>query len=171
MPENFKFQDDDTTVRTYLNTAERAKVGTWQSSSDFTFEFHEGHGTGYPIYIRPDGNTDKSNLPKFDTLNKTAASYRPKDAKQVSLAALANGNKLLKLSSKTQADIVAVIDGSWVSLALLASRRWTQTKAPADPLAAPTDRACTATANCTGRVPIVAGKSSKQMCPVCFKYQ
>jgi hypothetical protein len=163
----FSFKATDPIVTKYLNATERAAVALCQTSTEYEFEFHTGHDTGNPIYVRPDGNTDKKNLPKFDTKNKTAASYHARNTTSVSVNTLANGGKLASaLGSAAQLEIETLISASWASLALLATRFWTDTLAPAVVVAA-TDKACKAT-GCAGRVPIT---SSKSACDTCFAYQ
>ena len=163
----FSFQDNDPIVTKYLNATERAAVALWQTSAEYRFEFHTGHDTGNPIYIRPVGNSDKKNLPKFDTKNKTATSYHARNTTTVSVNTLANGGKLARaLGSAAQTEIETLIQTSWASLALLATRFWTNTPAPAIVVAA-TDKACKA-AGCAGRVPITSDKSA---CDTCFVYQ
>ena len=167
MPDTFHFQANDDLVQRYLNQTERGNVATWQQSDGWVFEFHTGHTTGSPIYVRPDGNTDKSNLPKFDTQNKTANDYS-------TCSKLANGGKLIQqtkkggLSKQDQAELENIIAQSWASLSLLAQRYWTRTPAP-QVVQQATTKPCTATPNCTGQVQIV--QSGKAPCSVCYKYQ
>lgn len=61
MPDNFTFTAGDAIVTRYLTGTEIGQIVTQQVSTEYTFEFHGGHTTGYPIYIRPNGNTDGSN--------------------------------------------------------------------------------------------------------------
>lgn len=72
MPDLFRLVATDPLVTKY---AAGATIVGPQTSTGFSFEFHGGHETGNPVYVRIAGNTDKSNVPKFDTLNKTAAKY------------------------------------------------------------------------------------------------
>lgn len=172
MPDNFTFQDASVFVRGYLNTAERARVGSWQTQDGYTFEFHGGHTTGYPIYFRPDDNDDDSNLPKIDTKNKQASDYygmaRGRSTGAVSVAAFANGDKLLReLSGAAQRDIEQIVTNSWASLQLLALRYHSRTPAPADPPAAATHKPCQQP-GCGGQVEIVA--SGKAPCDTCWTY-
>jgi hypothetical protein len=64
MKMNFCFQSNDVMVLDYLSGGETTAVKRWQKSLEYTFEFHFGHDTGNPVYIRPNHNTDTSNLPK-----------------------------------------------------------------------------------------------------------
>jgi hypothetical protein len=117
--DNFTFTAQDPLVTTYLTATEIKAVKYWQQSGAYELEFHDGHSIGRPIYVRPVGNTDRSNVPKLDTLNKSASDYP-------SVSSLANGMKLRKeLKNRDQADLEAVISKSWDSLALLAQRYWT----------------------------------------------
>ena len=155
-----------------MNAAERREVAVWQKVDTYTFEFHEGHGTGNPIYIRPNGNEDTKNLPKFDTLNKSPSHFYLGKGTAVKVVTFANGSKLTALPAPTQADIEAVVAGSWPSLQLMAQRRWDGEKAPADPVvkAAPKNKPCS-TPKCRGKVPVKAapqgGKVPKFPCPTC----
>jgi hypothetical protein len=93
-------------------------VTTWQTSDEFMFEFHPGHTTGYPIYIRPAGNTDSSNVPKIDTKNKFAYHY-------AAITDIANDGKLTSaLSNTAQTELLAIIQAEWASLVTLARRYW-----------------------------------------------
>ena len=178
---NFRFTAGDAVVVARLNRTERDAVTVWQQLDTYTFEFHDGHDTGNPIYFRAAGNKDKKNVPKIDTLNCTAASYhgthqgRPTGA--VSINAFRNGDKLAAaLNAASTQEIQNIVATSWNAIALLAQRFWTDTAPPltateiaaAAAAAAPTDKACTVP-NCAGRVPIVA--SGKAACSVCFKFQ
>jgi hypothetical protein len=64
---NYRFRHDDPIIVGHLRQPEIHDVTTWQVSDEYTLEFHPGHPTGYPIYIRPDNCGAKSNLPKIDT--------------------------------------------------------------------------------------------------------
>ena len=178
---NFRFTADDTTVIDNLNRTERDAVRVWQTLTTYTFEFHDGHDTGNPIYFRATGNAEKKNLPKIDTLNCTAASYYGtaggKSTGVVSVNAFRNGAKLAAaLNAASAQEIQNVVSTSWASIALLAQRYWTNTSPPqtadeiaaASALAAPADKACSVPL-CTGRVPVVG--SGKAACSVCFKFQ
>jgi len=115
---NYTFTEDDEVVIGNLKETERNGINTWQTSDDYTFEFHLGHGTGYPIYIRPEGNTDTSNLPKFDTKNKYAHNYS-------NIQSFANSGKLQnELSQKAQTDLLAVIRDNWDLLQTSSKRMW-----------------------------------------------
>ena len=114
----FQFKEDDALIRTKLNPTEIGAVKIWQVSDKYEFEFHTGHDTGFPLYIRPANNKDRSNLPKFDTLNKTGASY-------TQIEDLANGAKLKnELDSVARAEILNLLKNEWTTLSLLADRFW-----------------------------------------------
>lgn len=165
MADPFDFVNTDLIVTTYLTQGERANIAVWQVSGEYHFEFHNGHPTGRPIYIRPDGNTEGANIPKFDTLNRTAANYN-------AITKFANGTKLRDaLSNGAQAEILNIIANNWAVLSLLATRWWTNTipPPPVPVIAAPVNRACTM-ANCAGRVPIYAN-NGRAMCDTCFTWQ
>ncbi len=111
--ENFKFKSSDATFKKYTRASHRSGVKTWQKSSEYEFELHTGHATGSPVYVRPDGNTDTSNLPKFDTKSKSASDY-------ASITDFANKGKLQKeLSKSAQEDLLAVIKANWDVLAFI----------------------------------------------------
>jgi hypothetical protein len=119
----FEFKEDDPSIIEKLNEVERGAVQTWQTSDNYVFEFHTGHDTGYPLYIRPVNNRDKSNLPKFDTRNHTGDDYP-------SILDLANGQKLNNaLGNLDKTEILNLISTEWTTLALLAQRFWTNRNA------------------------------------------
>jgi hypothetical protein len=119
--ENFAWKSDDDLVSSYLSSGERSAVQRWQTSSDYVFEFHPGHPTGYPIYVRKVGNTEKSNLPKFDTKNCMASMYND-------INKFSNGAKLRRdLNNAAQTDLLAVVTTEWEALKLLAKRYWKST--------------------------------------------
>ena len=72
----WKFTANDPVVRRYMNATERAAVTGWQNDAlPISFEFHPGHATGEPLYIRVDGNDDNANVPKVDTKHASAANF------------------------------------------------------------------------------------------------
>lgn len=162
MADKFRFDGTDAIVTTYLTIAEIANVAYWQASYDYDFEFHTGHTTGNPIYIRITGNRDTSNVPKFDTLNKNASDY-------TAIANFANGEKLKRLTQQAQLDVLAVIANNWAILSSLANRYWiTGPPRVVAPVVVATTKVCNVP-GCGGQVPIV--RSGKAPCPVCSKYQ
>ncbi|MEL7468884.1 MAG: hypothetical protein AAFN27_10550 [Pseudomonadota bacterium] len=116
--ENWLWTADDEMVKMYLDGGERGAVTTWQASAEYVFEFHGGHTTGNPVYIRPTGNSDKANIPKVDTLNKYAHQY-------TSITDVANDGKLTgALSSGAQDEIVDIIQNEWYHFKLMITRFW-----------------------------------------------
>ncbi len=115
---NFKFQQNDPIIQAHLTGTEIGEVETWQESDGYDFEWHPGHPTGYPLYIRPYGCTVGQNLPKFDTKNHTAGDY-------TNITDLPNGQLLRRdLDNNDQNEILALIAGEWDKLATLARRMW-----------------------------------------------
>jgi hypothetical protein len=175
MPTNFNFLNSDATVKKYLDATERGLVTRWQEeTNDWTFEFHEGHTDGYPLYVRSATDDSGKNLPKMLTEGKTAASY-------ASLTSLANGGKLVsrdatgKLTNKAQKDLQAVITNSFPQLQLLAKRYWDETPvvttpaAPARAVARAAKSKNCSNPGCKGKVPVV--ESGKSPCNKCYRYQ
>lgn len=161
MPDLFEFKANDQLVTTYTTPQERQLVTRWQTTTGWKFEFHGGHTTGYPVYVRPDGNTDKSNLPKMDTLNKGPNDYRIIDR-------FANGNKLKQaLSNLQKTDLLAVVAASFGTLSLIAQRYHTGV-VPVIVVqnVQPVTKLCPA---CQGAMPFL-GKGIKSQCPGCYGY-
>jgi len=101
MPDTFRAVATDQLVIRYNRGN---LIALAQVSTNYVFEFHGGHETGNPVYVRVDGNKDSSNVPKFDTKNKTAASY-------TSYSKLANSGKLdqaKKDKDLTSADLTEI---------------------------------------------------------------
>jgi hypothetical protein len=164
----FRLERDDDIVHRFLNTAERGRVVQWQpANTDWSIELHGGHLTGEPFYIRLDGNDDRSNVPKVDTLGLTAAHYN-------GMGNIANYQKLRVDLSETQIDaLLLFIRQNWNTLSLIAHRYANRLTAPPDPpqpTAQPTTKKCT-TPRCTGTVPIYPNGGKKAACSVCYKYQ
>jgi len=174
MTVNFNFLNADPTVQLYLDATERGQVTYWQKETgDWTFEFHQGHTTAYPLYVRSATDYSNENLPKMVTEGKTAQNY-------ASLTSLANGGKLLNkqwkghLEAKAQKDLLAVISNNWTRLQAIAKRYWTN--APVMTAPAPTTtvaatnafKPCTST-GCGGQVPVVS--SGKAPCDTCYRFQ
>lgn len=115
---NFTFDRNDPIVRAHLTATEIGTVTHWQQNTEYMFEWHPGHGTGYPLYVRPRQNTTKSNLPKFDTLNHTGAEFR-------NITDLSNGNVLRRdLGNAAQQELLTLIQNEWDALSTLAERMW-----------------------------------------------
>lgn len=113
----FRFDAEDEIVVAYLAAGVRHNIARWQTNDEYNFEFHTGHLTGNPIYIRPDGNTDSANVPKFDTLNHQAGDY-------AEIKSFANFEKLGRLSTRAKTDILAIISQNWAALQTLARNYW-----------------------------------------------
>lgn len=121
MAVQFRFEADNPVVTGFITATLRGAITTWQTRDDYVFELHDGHLTGYPIYIRPDVCArDKSNIPKFDTLNKTAANY-------TTIKSFANDDKLDKLPLPSKTEVLAIIAANWVALTELAQNYWNGT--------------------------------------------
>jgi hypothetical protein len=67
--QNFRFNQNDPIIQYYLDPDDINAITHWQTLGGYTFEFHDMHTTGNPIYIRPDGNTSNSSMTKIDTKN------------------------------------------------------------------------------------------------------
>ncbi len=171
----WKLQANDQVVLRYLNTAERGRVTDWQEDNwPWNLEFHTGHDTGDPIYIRVDGNADNQNVPKIDTKTTNASDLA------TDLSAVKNYQKLAggkikgkpyaaSLTTGQQATLRVFLQTQLPHLKLIAKRFWNGEDPPPDqvaPVQAAT-RPCTATTGCAGQVPNTKGKN---MCPVCFKF-
>lgn len=124
---NFNFTANDAVVTALLTPAEIEECERWQTYLDaYTFEFHPLHQTGYPIYFRPDGNTDSSNIPKIDTKNIANGG-----TKYNLVTKIANPRKLTDALNQRQLDeILSIIKDSWDTLKIMAQRYWTKTDPP-----------------------------------------
>lgn len=171
MPDNFTFTAGDAIVTRYLTGTEIGQIVTQQVSTEYTFEFHGGHTTGYPIYIRPNGNTDGSNIPKIDTRNKAATDYN-------TIQKIANSGKLTaSLNQTTQTEILNIIRTDWLRLQNLANRYWTNSPVPVPvpvPVVVQSTIPCSFT-GCGGTVPLlldaITKKRKKAACDTCFTFQ
>jgi len=167
----WKFEANDAVVQARLSSGERGDVTRWQQDDGYVLEFHTGHDTGYPIYVRLAGEKGGSSAPKFDTRNKSVSDYYPKRTTAVSINKLSNGGKLSKLPSRSQRDIEAIIGTSWASLALIAQRYWNSESAPAEETAEVADLI---TCNkCHSKFPRPQATTSTGMvpCPKCGSQQ
>jgi hypothetical protein len=113
----FLWQEDDETVRAHLNQAERNQVPRWQQSTTYKFEFHNGHNTGEPIYVRRNNTVGGKNLTKFDTLNHDTG-------------VMVNDNKL---TVQQKSEVEAILRDSWAQLKLFAHRYHNSILAPPEP--------------------------------------
>lgn len=117
----FKFQEDDPVITGYIKGETLADVERWQTRDDYDFELHSGHLTGFPIYIRTVQYAHAtSNIPKFDTLNKSADDY-------TKISDFANADKLGSLPLPTKTEILALIAGNWEAFSELAQNYWNNT--------------------------------------------
>lgn len=114
---NYEFKAGDPMIIGHLRAPEIADINTWQVNTEYTLEFHQGHATGYPIYIRPNGCGDTSNIPKIDTRNKFATDYN-------TIGKIANSEKLGGLSNGAKTEILAIIANEWAVLQKLSQRIW-----------------------------------------------
>lgn len=161
MPDLFEFKANDPIVQRYLTPQERQLVTRWQTTTGWKFEFHGGHTTGYPVYVRPDGNTDKSNLPKMDTLNKGANDYRIIDR-------FANSGKLKQsLGNQQQTDLLAIVAAEFATLALISSRYHTGTVPQVQ--VQQVQQQTKICSSCQTAMPFY-GKGIKSQCPGCYAY-
>jgi len=169
----WKFTANDAVVQRYLNTAERNAVTAWQNANlPIRFEFHPGHTTGEPLYIRVDGNADNANVPKVDTKDASASDFAANLESLSNYQKLVGGNlkgkKVGALLSQGDATTLRVLlNTEFDNLQLIAHRYWNNEDPPADPTAPAATRPCTATTHCTGLVQNTKGKSC---CPVCYQY-
>lgn len=170
MPENFSYTKNDDVVRTWLSSDDRNQIGTEQALNTYTFEFHGGHTTGFPIYIRADGDTSTSNLPKFDTRNKSASDYN-------TINKFANSGKLNQyLNQHAKTEILNIVRNEWRRLQTLAANYWNNDR-PAQTIQVvegPGSLPCTH-GHCNGTVPLVINeftkKREKQKCDTCYTIQ
>ena len=164
--ENFKFAANDPVVIANLSTAEIADVDNWQTSTQYLMEFHEGHETGYPIYIRPVKGLKKteSNIPKANTKNVASGTYS-------SLAQLENGEKLTaNLKTDAQSDLLAILTNEWDTLVILARRYWTNEEPPVAQQARPDMKCTKCDARYTGDCNLgAANQFGKYTCKRCGK--
>ena len=125
--QNFKFQKDDPIIAYYLDQDDLDAVRFWQTRPGYTFEFHDLHTTGNPIYIRCDGNTDKTLITKFDTKNIANPATHYKDARNQNkpwIECIPNYDKISRLGTPTINEIVNIITNEWPRLQKLAARKW-----------------------------------------------
>ena len=126
----FRFDGEDPIVKGYLSQGRLNAVTTWQTTTEFSFEFHSGHLTGFPIYVRPATNRDTSNVPKMDTLNHQASDY-------ASIGSFANSEKLGVLSNAAKTNLLAIVAQNWAALQELARNYWQNS--PVSPDRSPED--------------------------------
>jgi hypothetical protein len=134
--QNFRFERNDPIVVYFLDEEDLDEIEHWQTENGYTFEFHEMHDIGNPIYIRPDGNTANSSMTKIDTKNiaNPALHYRSKaKPNQPWIENSANFNVISRLGAPRITEIVSIATHEWKYLQKLADRRWSGWKEPAPP--------------------------------------
>ncbi|MDR3773738.1 MAG: hypothetical protein P4L26_10350 [Terracidiphilus sp.] len=131
--QNFRFERNDPIVAYFLDEADLTAITHWQTQIGYTFEFHEMHDIGNPIYIRPDGNTSTSSMTKIDTKNipDPALHYKNKmNIKQPWIENIANYSVISKLGTAKINEIASIATHEWKYLQKLADRRWSGWKKP-----------------------------------------
>lgn len=131
--QNFKFERTDPIVAYFLDETDLAAIRHWQTRSGYTFEFHEMHDIGNPIYIRRDGNTDNSLITKIDTkkIPNPALHYTNKSNRnQPWIENIPNFSKISGLGAPTLTEIANIFTNEWTHLQKLADRRWSGWKRP-----------------------------------------
>jgi hypothetical protein len=131
--QNFRFEKTDPIVCYFLDEADLNAIQTWQTQDGYTFEFHEMHDIGNPIYIRPDANTSKSSMTKIDTkgIANPALHYKLKsDPSKPWIQNIANFAVISKLGQPRITEIVNICQNNWPYLQKLAMRRWTNWRKP-----------------------------------------
>ena len=176
----FKMVTTDPLIQTYLTVAERGQINPQQAGDTWDFEFHGGHETGTPFYIRPAGNKVTHNLSKFDThtLDDRPLTYSADN--------MVNSEHVEKMKGAAKTHLYAVVSGNWgllctvsrrfkrgdrngeIEQATLAAQAAAALLAAAAAAAAPTTKACKF-APCPGHVPIV--RDGKAACDTCWQYQ
>ena len=115
----FKLEVNDTMVAYYLAKKGQVALTRSQTCQDFDFEFHPMHTTGYPIYVRMEGNDDSASMTKFDTKNKSAPKLPVK--KDMSDGDFVNFDKVT-LSSTEKTNLQILIRDNWEFLKYMAKR-------------------------------------------------
>lgn len=180
MPTLFKMVSTDPVVQRYLTLAERGRINPAQLGDAWNFEFHGGHETGTPFYIRPRDCTVKSNLSKFDTHTRELVRL------EYAAGNLRNKEHVAAMGKADRDHLYAVLAGNWALLADL-SRRFVagdrngdleraqleaeeaeRRRQAAARAAAPTTKPC-GFPPCPGNVPLV--RSGKSACDTCWQYQ
>jgi hypothetical protein len=180
MPTRFKMIATDPLIQTYLTIAERGQINPQQAGDTWDFEFHGGHETGTPLYIRPNGNKATHNLTKFDThtIDGQPLAYNAGN--------IINPEHVDAMKSAARNHLYAVVAGNWgllrtvswrfkrgdrngeIEQANLAAQAAAALLAAAAAAAAPTTKACKFPP-CPGHVPIV--RQGKAPCDTCWQYQ
>jgi hypothetical protein len=134
--QNFHFQQHDPIVQYFLDPADIASITHWQAHGGYTFEFHEMHDIGNPIYIRPDGNTAKSSMTKIDTKNIANPALHYLDNKNKAkpwIQNIANFAVISKIGQAQIDEIASIMTHEWKFIQKLADRRWSGWKKTAPP--------------------------------------
>ena len=135
--QNFRFEKTDPIVVYFLDEEDLEAIKHWQTQTGYTFEFHEMHDIGNPIYIRPDGNTSTSSMTKIDTrkIPDPALHYQnKKNLKQPWIESIANFSVISKLGAPRLNEIVTIMTKEWKYIQKLCDRRWSGWKKPAPPM-------------------------------------
>jgi hypothetical protein len=131
--QNFRFERNDPIVAYYLDEIDLNAIRQWQTQAGYTFEFHEMHDTGNPIYIRPDGNTAGGSMTKIDTRNiaDPAVHYRTGNVTTPRwIENIPNFNVISRLGAPRIDEIRSIITNEWRYLQKLADRRWSGWRKP-----------------------------------------
>jgi hypothetical protein len=134
--QNFRFQRNDPVVTYYLDEADLNSIQHWQTQLGYTFEFHEMHDTGNPIYFRPDGNTANSSMAKIDTKNIPDPALHYKNARspnQAWIENIANFSVISRLGAPRINELASILSHEWRFIQKLADRRWSGWKKPTPP--------------------------------------
>ena len=134
--QNFRFQRHDPVVEYFLDEADLNAIRHWQTHGGYTFEFHEMHDIGNPIYIRPDGNTAKSSMTKIDTKKIADPALHYLDNKNKAkpwIQNIANFGVISKIGQPQIDEIASIMTHEWKYIQKLADRRWSGWKRPAPP--------------------------------------
>ena len=134
--QNFRFERTDPIVAYYLDDEDLNAIHHWQTEYGYTFEFHESHETGYPIYIRPDRNAANASMTKIDTKNIADPAQHYKIARLPDrpwIQNIPNFSVISGLAAPKINEIVSIVTHEWKYLQKLASRRWSDWRKPAAP--------------------------------------
>ena len=134
--QNFRFDRNDPIVAYYLDQADLDAIRNWQTQTGYTFEFHEMHDTGNPIYFRPDGNTATASMAKIDTKNiaDPALHYRnSRNPSQLWIENIANYAVISKLGTARINELATILTREWRYIQKLADRKWSGWRKPAPP--------------------------------------
>jgi hypothetical protein len=121
MPDNFQLNAHDDLVQLFLTRAERANIVNAQNTDAWEFEFHRGHDTGSPFYMRPRGCTLGQNLTKFDThtINGAPLAYNNQNLRNRDVI-----ERTCKMSARDKEAMFRVISTNWALMGTLSLRWW-----------------------------------------------